>query len=151
MDIIIGLSIFIVGIAAGFFANKMFSASEQEQKKLAEQSNKTEAKLAQYKLDVAEHLESSASLLDQMNNTCQIAMEQMAQSTKLLQQATPVEIESIPFFSKETEEQLAETAKLRHQKKVAVEDELITEAPLDYSGNPSGLFDDSKQTVTNPK
>lgn len=151
MDIIIGLIIFIVGVTAGFFVNKIFSASEQEQKKLSEQANKTEAKLAQYKLDVAEHLESSASLLDQMNNTCQVAMKQMEQSTKLLQQATPVEIENIPFFSKETEEQLAETAKLRHQRKESNEaDEITTQPPLDYSGNPSGLFDDTKQTVTNP-
>jgi uncharacterized membrane-anchored protein YhcB (DUF1043 family) len=150
MDIIIGFIIFFIGATAGFFANKRFSASQQEQKKIAEQANKTEAKLAQYRLDVAEHLESSASLLDQMNNTCQVAMKQMEKSTALLQQATPTEIESIPFFSKETEEQLAETAKLRHQKKKTVEEEYSTEAPLDYSGNPSGIFDDRKQTVTNP-
>jgi uncharacterized membrane-anchored protein YhcB (DUF1043 family) len=150
MDIIIGFIIFIIGTTAGFFVNKRFSASEQAQKKIAEQANQTEAKLAQYKLDVAEHLESSASLLAQMNNTCQVAIKQMEKSTALLQQATPTEIESIPFFSKETEEQLAETAKLRHQKKNTVKEERSTEAPLDYSGNPSGLFDDRKQTVTNP-
>jgi hypothetical protein len=27
--------------------------------------------------------------------------------------------------------------------------EQLTQAPLDYSGNPSGLFDDKKQNVTN--
>ena len=28
-------------------------------------------------------------------------------------------------------------------------DEVISEPPLDYSGAPSGLFDDKKQSVTN--
>jgi len=55
----------------------------------------------------------------------------------------------MPFFSKETQDQLAQTVSLRHNKEERKEEQLITEAPLDYSGNPSGLFDDKKQSVTN--
>ena len=116
MTILSGLLIFIIGAVAGFIANKFFSASSQNQQKLAEKVNHSETALEQYKLDVAEHLDSSAKLLEQMNSTCKIAMEQMAQSTKLLQQATPEESVAMPFFSKETQEQLAQTVNLRHNK-----------------------------------
>jgi len=149
MDIIIAIGIFALGAALGFIANRMLSTSNQENKQLAEQASQSETNLAQYKLDVAEHLDHSTQLLEQMNTTCQKAMQQMEQSTKLLQQATPTEQETMPFFSKETQEQLAQTVALRHNREEKKEKVPLTEAPLDYSGNPSGLFDDKKQTVTN--
>ena len=148
MNVVIALVIFIIGGIGGFFANRLLSSTSQEQRKLAEQVNKSEAALDQYKLDVAEHLSSSAQLLEQMNNTCQTAMKQMKESTQLLQTATTVEVDSMPFFSAETQQQLAQTATLRHQKRSSVATEAITEAPLDYSDNPSGLFAEQKQKVT---
>ncbi|WP_057832557.1 YhcB family protein [Colwellia sp. TT2012] len=148
MDVVIALVIFIIGGIGGFFATRLLSNTSQEQRKLAEQVNKSEAALEQYQLDVAEHLSSSAKLLDQMNNTCQTAMKQMQESTHLLQKATSIEVDSMPFFSAETQQQLAQTATLRHQKRSSDTAESITEAPLDYSDNPSGLFTDQKQKVT---
>lgn len=149
MNVVIGFIIFLVGSAVGFFAARLMTSSSKEQE-FAEKANQSEAALQQYKVDVAEHLDSSAKLLEQMNATCQDAMSQMAKSTTLLQQATPTENSSMPFFSKETQEQLAQTVTLRHEKKEKKENTAeITEPPLDYSGNPSGLFDDKKQTVTN--
>lgn len=148
MNIFLGLGLFIVGGIIGFFANKNLSSSSRETQKLASKASQSESELAQYKIDVAEHLESSAKLLEQMNNTCQIAMTQMAQSTQLLQQVTPDNIESMPFFSKETQEQLAQTVNLRHDKNVNKNKGNVSEPPLDYSGAPSGLFDDKKQHIT---
>ena len=148
MNVVIALVIFIIGGIGGFFANRLLSNTSQEQRKLTEQVNKSEAALDQYKLDVADHLESSAKLLDQMNSTCQTAMKQMQESTQLLQKATTVEVEGMPFFSAETQQQLTQTATLRHQKRATEAAGAITEAPLDYSGNPSGLFADQKQKVT---
>ncbi len=148
MNVVIALVIFIIGGIGGFIANRLLSSTSQEQRKLTEQVNKSEAALDQYKLDVAEHLESSAKLLDQMNNTCQTAMKQMQESTQLLQKATTVEAEGMPFFSAETQQQLAQTATLRHPKRSTESVEEITEPPLDYSDNPSGLFADQKQKVT---
>lgn len=153
MEIAIDLVVFVVGLAVGFTASYFFSAKQREQKKLAEKVTKTESELAQYKLDVAEHLDSSTKLLADMNATCQQAMQQMEASTNLLKRATPSSeaSENMPFFSRETQEQLAQTVALRHPERRAkkVKDEAITEAPLDYSNNPSGLFDDKKQSVTN--
>ncbi|MGB1262710.1 MAG: YhcB family protein [Cognaticolwellia sp.] len=149
MNVVLGLGLFIVGALVGFFANRTLFSSAQESQKLAAKASQSEAELARYKLDVAEHLESSAKLLEQMNSTCQTAMTQMAQSTQLLQQVTPENIESMPFFSKETQEQLAQTVNLRHNKGLRKNDESISEPPLDYSGAPSGLFDDKKHSVTN--
>ena len=149
MNVVLGLGLFIVGAIVGFFVNRTLFSSAQETQKLAAKASQSESELAQYKLDVAEHLENSTSLLEQMNSTCQVAMAQMAQSTQLLQQATPENIENMPFFSKETQEQLAQTVNLRHDKNSRKNDETASEAPLDYSGAPSGLFDDKKQSVTN--
>ncbi|GHF78764.1 YhcB family protein [Thalassotalea marina] len=149
MDIVVGIIIFAVGATIGYVANALFSASSKENKSLAEKANSAQASLEQYKVDVAEHLDNSTKLLDQMNETCQKAMKQMEQSTKLLQRATPSEENIMPFFSKETQEQLAQTVALRHAKEVRKKDESITEAPLDYSGQASGLFADNTQAVTN--
>lgn len=149
MSIVIGIIIFAVGALAGFFTSKMLSASSRENQQLAEKANQSEASLAQYKIDVAEHLDNSTQLLEQMNSTCQKAMQQMEQSTKLLQQATPSEKDVMPFFSKETQEQLAQTVALRHKKEERKSDITITEPPLDYSGEASGIFADKKQPVTN--
>lgn len=149
MNIVVGIVIFAVGAVVGFIANKFLSASSQENKALAEKANQSEASLEQYKQDVAEHLDNSTQLLEQMNATCQKAMKQMEQSTLLLQQATPVEADAMPFFSKETQEQLAQTVSLRHNKEEKKPKETITEPPLDYSGEASGLFVDQTQTVTN--
>lgn len=140
MTVLIALIVFVVGAVVGFFANHFMSSANQEQRKLAEQVNKTEAALSQYKLDVADHLECSAKLLNDMNNTCQTAMKQMEESTLLLQRATASDSDAMPFFSQETQEQLAQTAALRHTKRVNRSAELNTEAPLDYSGKASGLF-----------
>jgi uncharacterized membrane-anchored protein YhcB (DUF1043 family) len=148
MNIVIALVIFIIGGIGGFFATRLLSSSSREQRKLTEQVNKSETALDQYKLDVADHLESSAKLLDQMNSTCQTAMKQMQESTQLLQQATYSEVENMPFFSAETQHQLAQTATLRHKKRSAEITEIITEAPLDYSGDSSGLLAKQKQKVT---
>ncbi|MBL4941852.1 MAG: YhcB family protein [Colwellia sp.] len=148
MTVVIALIVFVVGAVVGFLANHFLSSSNQEQRKLAEQANKSEAALSQYKLDVADHLESSAKLLDKMNNTCQTAMKQMEESTQLLQRATTNETEGMPFFSSETQEQLAQTAGLRHPKRAVKEVESSTEAPLDYSGEASGLFVDQQPQDT---
>lgn len=144
MTVVSALIIFVVGAIIGFFANHFLSSSSQEQRKLSEQVSKSEATLSQYKLDVADHLASSASLLEQMNTTCQTAMKQMEESTHLLQQVTTNEVDGMPFFSQETQEQLAQTAGLRHPKRSVKKEESKIEPPLDYSSEASGLFIDQK-------
>ncbi len=145
MTVVSALIIFVVGAIIGFFTNHFLSSSNQERRKLSEQVSKSEAALSQYKLDVADHLASSANLLEQMNETCQTAMKQMEESTQLLQQVTTNDVDGMPFFSQETQDQLAQTAGLRHPKRVAKPEESNPQAPLDYSGEASGLFIDQKQ------
>jgi len=147
MTVIIGVVIFVAGALVGFILNKLMGSTSQENQELANKLEQGEQNLENYKANVAEHLESSAKLLEQMHSTCKDAMEQMAQSTKLLHEATPEDASAMPFFSQETQEQLAQTVQLRS--KANKKDIEITEAPLDYSGNPSGLFKDATQTVTN--
>jgi len=150
MTIIIGIVIFVVGLLVGFISNKVMGSASQENQELANKVDQGEKALEEYKANVAEHLESSAKLLEQMHSTCKEAMAQMAESTKLLEKATPDEATAMPFFSQETQEQLAQTVQLRISS-ANKKDIEITEAPLDYSGNPSGLFKDTTQSVTNPE
>jgi len=145
----VGLIALIVGALIGYVANRFLSAPDHSEKKLVEQINQSEAALSQYKQEVAQHLEQSADLLNQMNKTCQNAMAQMEQSTQLLKQATPTESTTMPFFSAETQQQLAETAAKRHPKKQLNEPTKTAQPPLDYSDGSSGLFVDKTQTVTN--
>ncbi|WP_426369664.1 YhcB family protein [Pseudocolwellia sp. HL-MZ7] len=151
MALIIGLVTFVVGLLVGIIANKFMGSTSQENQELTNKLDQGEKALDEYKANVAEHLESSAKLLEQMHTTCKDAMLQMAQSTKLLQEATPDDKSAMPFFSQETQDQLAQTIKLRDASAANKKDAEITEAPLDYSGNPSGLFKDETQSVTNPK
>ena len=150
MTIVLSIIIFVLGAVGGALAFKFIFLSSTDYQALSEKVAQAEAELAQYKMDVADHLNCSAKLLEQMNDTCQAAMAQMEKSTQLLQQATPKDISTMPFFSIETQEQLAQTVKLRHNKNDRKGDVQITEPPLDYSGESSGLFIDKKQTVTNP-
>ena len=99
MEFTTALLIFIAGSGFGFLA-KHFLSTSGEQENLAEQVNKSDAALAQYKIDVAEHLDNSTKLLEQMNSTCQTAMTQMKASTQLLQQASENESIAMPFFPK---------------------------------------------------
>ena len=147
MTVVLSTLVFFIGVIVGALVFK-FSSKNQEHQALNEKVEKSEAELAQYKLNVAEHLDNSAKMLEQMNSTCQAAMQQMAESTQLLQQATPTDLSSMPFFSKETQEQLAQTVGLRHSGD-RKNDISITEPPLDYSGEASGLFQDKTQSVTN--
>ncbi|MFT7432094.1 MAG: uncharacterized membrane-anchored protein YhcB (DUF1043 family) [Colwellia sp.] len=149
MDIVLAIFLLLVGAAIGFVASRFLSASVQDNQKLSARVSNSEDALAQYKLDVAEHLDDSTILLDKMNSTCQTAMLQMEKSTQLLKQATPLDVDGMPFFSKETQEQLAQTVSLRHNRAERKSEETSTEPPLDYSGQASGLFADKKQSVTN--
>ena len=146
MAVISALIIFIIGGILGFIANHFLSNSNQKHRKLADQISKSEASLALYKLDVAKHLENSTLLLNQMNTTCQIAMKQMEESTQLLQRAGTTNTQEMPFFSQETQEQLAQTVDLRNKTRT---DEMATEPALDYSGSASGLFVDQKSSSVN--
>jgi len=140
---------FIAGAIVGYIAHHFMSSSKNTDKALIEQVNQSELALNQYKKDVAEHLEQSADLLTQMNETCQTAMQQMEQSTQLLKKATPEIATAMPFFSAETQQQLAETASKRHPKRPQNDPVEISQPPLDYSDGSSGLFVGQKQSVTN--
>ena len=93
--------------------------------------------LETYQQDVAVHLKSSMELLGQMNEACTKAMLQMEKSTELLNKVNQ-ETNGMPFFGAETEAELKAVAKMQRRKKKV---ENLTEAPRDYSSDPSGLFD----------
>ncbi|MGB0937448.1 MAG: YhcB family protein [Colwellia sp.] len=150
MEFTAALVIFIIGGSFGFLARHLLINSSSEKESLVKKANKSDAALAQYKIDVAEHLDNSSKLLEQMNDTCQTAMAQMKESTALLQQASVNETVAMPFFSEETNDELAKTAVLRHKPRKPSLEESITEPPLDYSNTSSGLFIDKQNKEVAP-
>lgn len=137
----------VIGAIGGFLVSKKLSASEQDYQRLEQEVNESKSSLEQYQQEVAAHLDSSAQLLAKMNETCLTAMTQMEKSTFLLNKAS-TQSQTMPFFSKEAEAHL-KAAKAPLRPKRRRQDESITEAPRDYSSDPSGLFTDKKQIVTN--
>ncbi|WP_371376718.1 YhcB family protein [Thalassotalea aquiviva] len=136
-----------VGALSGFFVSKKLSASEQDFKLLEQESQKTKMTFEQYQQEVAEHLEQSAHMLAQMNSACHSAMEQMEKSTQLLKKAN-TEQPVMPFFSEEAEQHIRSNS-ARTKRHKSIEAPAPTEQPRDYSSDPSGIFSDQKQIVTN--
>ncbi len=143
--IFIGITIGAIG---GFFISKRLSASEQDVQRLEQEAQRTKSSLEEYRQEVAEHLNSSAKLLEQMNATCKSAMEQMEKSTLLLNKASEESVPSAPFFSEEATKHMRDPQRPRKKLKSTKAKDL-TEPPLDYANQPSGIFNDSKQIVTN--
>ncbi|TLU66698.1 DUF1043 family protein [Thalassotalea litorea] len=137
MDIIISLSIFVAGLIIGIVATRLLSSSSQENQRLEKEVEQRRSSMESYQQDVAVHLKSSMELLGQMNAACTKAMLQMEKSTDLLNKVNQ-ETNGMPFFGAETEAELQAVAKLQRRKKKV---ENLTEAPRDYSSDPSGLFD----------
>ncbi|NMP15740.1 DUF1043 family protein [Thalassotalea sp. Y01] len=137
----------IIGAAGGFFARKQMSASEQEFKHLQQEVTESKTSLEQYQNEVATHLQNSTNLLAKMNDACKTAMIQMEQSTQLLDRANQRSNE-MPFFSAETEAHIRSNP-LPKKAKRGVRNEALTEPPRDYSDDPSGIFSDAQQVVTN--
>ncbi|QDP00318.1 YhcB family protein [Thalassotalea sp. PS06] len=137
MDIIISLSIFVAGLVIGIVATRLLSSASQENQRLEKEVEESRTSLESYQQDVAVHLKSSMELLGQMNEACTKAMLQMEKSTELLNKVNQ-ETNGMPFFGAETEAELQAVAKMQRRKKKV---ENLTEAPRDYSSDPSGLFD----------
>lgn len=137
MDIIISLSIFVAGLVIGIVATRLLSSASQENQRLEKEVEESRTSLETYQQDVAVHLKSSMELLGQMNEACTKAMLQMEKSTELLNKVNQ-ETNGMPFFGAETEAELKAVAKMQRRKKKV---ENLTEAPRDYSSDPSGLFD----------
>lgn len=142
--IFIGIAIGAVG---GFFIAKQLSASEQDVQRLELEAEKNQSTLEEYRKEVAAHLTSSSALLTQMNDACKSAMEQMEKSTLLLSKVSEEPVKN-PFFSEEAEQHMRENPTVSKATRARKHEEL-THAPLDYANQPSGLFNDSKQIVTN--
>ncbi|WP_371188072.1 ZapG family protein [Thalassotalea maritima] len=137
----------VIGLLVGVLMRKQLSASEQQLKQMQQQVEQSEQSLQQYQQDVASHLENSTQLLSQMQQACSAAMVQMEQSTRLLDRANQ-RTSDMPFFSAEADAHLrANPEASKRTVRSSVTD--LTEAPRDYADDPSGLFGDEKQVVTN--
>ena len=147
MEFIYLLAGLVVGLVGGYFVSRKLSASDQEFQQLERQVVESKTSLEKYQQEVAEHLDSSTKLLAQMNDACQTALVQMEKSTQLLRHAN-TESTNMPFFSSEAQAHLRDNAdktRSRRNRKVAP----LDEAPRDYAGDGSGLFNDDKHVASN--
>jgi uncharacterized membrane-anchored protein YhcB (DUF1043 family) len=145
------LTIVLVGLvclAAGFVGGKIFTEKSLNQADLQKQIEESEQQMDRYREDVSSNLAVTQKLMADMKTNYDSIVNQMATTTKLLEQPRVSEPQ-IPYFGLDATEQLLATSGRREESKRKTES--IVSQPSDYSDGSSGLFnntDSKKQPET---
>ncbi|NQZ08548.1 MAG: DUF1043 family protein [Algicola sp.] len=138
----------LVCLAAGFVGGKIFTEKSLSQADLQKQIDESEQQMNKYREDVSSNLAVTQKLMADMKTNYDSIVEQMATTTKLLEQPRVSEPQ-IPYFGLDATEQLLATSGRREESKRRTES--IESQPSDYSDGSSGLFNNTesqKQTET---
>ncbi len=137
------LTVILVGLvclAAGFVGGKIFTEKSLNQADLQKQIDESEQQMNKYREDVSSNLAVTQKLMADMKNNYDNIVEQMATTTKLLEQPRVSEPQ-IPFFGLDATEQLLATSDRREESKRRAES--LESQPSDYSDGSSGLFNNT--------
>jgi uncharacterized membrane-anchored protein YhcB (DUF1043 family) len=148
MTILTMILVGLVCLAAGFVGGKIFTEKSLNQADLQKQIDESEQQMNKYREDVSSNLAVTQKLMSDMKINYDSIVEQMATTTKLLEQPRVSEPQ-IPFFGLDATEQLLATSGRREESKRRAES--IKSQPSDYSDGSSGLFnntDSKKQPET---
>ena len=142
MTTISWLSFLIITAIASFFVGTVFTKRQYENDELEKEVEKAKNELEQYKQDVADHLASTDKLVGKMKDNYEQLATHVQQTNKLL--LVDNTKETMPFFSKETTEQLQ--ASLDQLTEPKTHTPVTDSQPMDYAQNNSGLFSGEKET-----
>ncbi len=144
MTWLIGLGIFILGLAVGFIAAKLLLVPEANKQVLAEHLAESQQAQDSLKNELATYLVTVQSSFEQLSEQAKKAAEQAQTYNDKLAKAGEEE-EIIPYFGKETSEELRNT-----QRNIPLSKQLektdANNAPLDYSEGSSGLLEGEKSS-----
>ncbi|SFD30605.1 YhcB family protein [Pseudoalteromonas denitrificans] len=141
MSTITWLSFLLITAIASFFVGTVFTKRQYENDELEKEVEKAKSDLEQYKQDVADHLASTDKLVSKMKDNYEQLANHVQQTNKLL--LVDNTKEAMPFFSKETTEQLQASLDQLEEPKAHTN---ITDAqPMDYAQENSGIFSGTKK------
>ncbi len=142
MTWLIGLGIFILGLAVGAIVVKLLLVPEANKQVLAEHLAESQQAQDSLKNELATYLVTVQNSFEQLSEQAKKAAVQAQDYNDKLAKAGEEE-EIIPYFGKETSEELRNT-----QRNIPLSKQLektdTNNAPLDYSEGSSGLLEGEK-------
>ena len=105
MQTITWIGIVVIVSACSFFLGGWFNKKRNKQEDLEHQVEQAQTELAQYRQDVADHLDNTNKLMSKIKENYEQLLAHSQRSEKLLTARESADLTQ-PFFSKETTEQL---------------------------------------------
>lgn len=138
--IVISVITLILGFIGGVVFSRTRMISVEESHSIKQQADEAKSALNNYQAEVSNHLGRTSMLMDQMAETYREVLQHMTETSQVLQKAQQDKDSNMPFFSRETTEALqASLSQLEEPKRKRTKP---SEQPRDYSGQPSGLFNE---------
>ncbi|WP_087016646.1 Z-ring associated protein ZapG [Thaumasiovibrio subtropicus] len=144
MTVINALLYFAGGIVVGALLTRLLSRKTKQQKDLQKDLDKTRYELEQYRQELVDHFAQSAGLLDNIAKDYSKLYQHMAKTSTELMPNLPAQ--DNPFAARishltPVENETPEAAeKEEPQPEEAPEEEVIAQAPKDYSDEATGLL-----------
>lgn len=138
MDFSMSLVWLIVGAVLGAVITRLISLKQFGQSKLQMELDESRKQLAQYRVDVSEHLDTTNQLMAQLQENYARIAKHVQQSKMQLVEQPVSQRDEINFFSADTSRQIKQSL---HQLDERRRQHSVSEQqPRDYSGEASGLI-----------
>ncbi|MFC3033022.1 ZapG family protein [Pseudoalteromonas fenneropenaei] len=131
------VGLLVVVAVAAFFLGALFTKKKFKQDELEQQAADAKHALAQFRQDVADHLDNTRKLVNKMQDNYTQLLNQVEETNQLLVIEKVVH-PADPFFSKETTEQLQASLKSRPERRG--DRSTASSQPSDFAAGTSGIF-----------
>jgi uncharacterized membrane-anchored protein YhcB (DUF1043 family) len=136
MSVLIAILVGVVCLAAGFVGGKLYTEKNLDRADLEKQIADSKQRMESYKEDVSANLAVTQKLMADMKTNYDSIVEQMANTTRLLEKPRIV-TEKVPYFDDVTTQLMAANANQSDSRR---KPESLASQPSDYSDGSSGLF-----------
>lgn len=140
MNAIAWFGLLVIVAGAAFYLGVVITKKKFKQDELEQQATAAKMELEQFRQDVADHLDNTRKLVSRMQDNYTQLLNQVEETNLLLLSEKPV-IDTEPFFSKETTEQLQASLKSRKERKS--DRSSATSQPSDFAEGSTGIFSGS--------
>jgi uncharacterized protein len=128
----------LIGLVVGALVSRIISVKQFGQDKLQQELDESRKQLAQYRLDVSEHLDTTNQLMSQLQeNYARIAKHVQHSKMQLVEQ--PVNSrDEVNYFATDTTQQIKQSLHQLNERRR--QHSQVDQQPKDYSGEASGLI-----------
>lgn len=132
-----------VGVLIGAVITRLISVKQFGQSKLQLELDESRKQLAQYRVDVSEHLDTTNQLMAQLQENYARIAKHVQQSKMQLVEQPVSQRDEINFFSADTSRQIKQSLHQLDERRR--EHSVPEQQPRDYSGEASGLIKERPQ------